>query len=377
MAISIEDGRLIGVVRRRFGVKLAAIAGVLGVSRPVLLPRRRRCRRDASQAGVTVLCPFVSTGSEQQFVVPPGVFSIGVSAVGGKGGAGATNSGSGGTGGAGAFGAVVIGQLAVTPGQVLYLEVAGNGQSAPDTGTAGAGGFNGGGGGVTSAAARPAAVAAARRTFARARVPRSSCTLGTSSDPRLLLAAGGGGGGAGLNGNGGAGGAAGPFLPRERPAPLRSAAGAAGKRGGSVAAGGAGGAGGTPFLVPPSSGTDGSAGQGGSGSAATRVHAGHRRRWRRWLVRRWRWRLGRLLQQRISRWWGRWWRRRQLRVARGKRHTGLDRHPIDHDQLSAPTQAAVVSPASLSFGTQPQSTISAPKRSRSPTAAPLRCSSPG
>jgi hypothetical protein len=361
MAISIENGRLIGVFRRRIGVKVAAIAGVLGVSLAGVASSAAALPPGCVQAGVTVLCPFVSSGSEQQFVVPPGVFSIGVSAVGGKGGAGATNSGSGGTGGAGAFGAVVIGQLAVTPGRVLYLEVAGNGHSAPDTGTAGAGGFNGGGGGVTiggSAASGGGGGASDLRTCPRASL---SCTLGTSSDPRLLLAAGGGGGGAGLNGNGGAGGAAGPVPATGAAGATAVGGGGAGGGGGSIAVGGAGGAGGSPFLVPPSSGTDGSAGQGGSGSAATGfTQAGG--------------------GGGGGGWYGGGGGGSGAFSSSGSVGGGggggagdsfaSPGATVTQDSTGtpaiiisyfAPTQAAVVSPASLSFGTQPQSTISAPK----------------
>ena len=86
---------------------------------------------------------FKSEGKEQEFKVPAGVTSVGVVAVGGVGGSGTANPGAG-PGGAGGLGAIVTGNLAVTPGQTLYVEVGGNGESGEGKG---AGGFNGGGSG--------------------------------------------------------------------------------------------------------------------------------------------------------------------------------------------------------------------------------------
>src|SRR5436189_1117682 len=58
---------------------------------------------------------FNSTGAEQQYVVPAGITSLRVTAIGAPGG--------GGAGGGKAH--KVTGELTVTPGQTLYLEVAG------------------------------------------------------------------------------------------------------------------------------------------------------------------------------------------------------------------------------------------------------------
>lgn len=115
---------------------------------------------------------FSYTGAEQTFTVPAFVTQIHVVAIGGTGADG------GGTGGGGAK---VVADIPVTPGQVLYLEVGGNGNST-------AGGFNGGadaggngaggGGGATDLRTCPA--------------------LGPCADSlgsRLLVAGGGGGGG--------------------------------------------------------------------------------------------------------------------------------------------------------------------------------------
>ena len=104
---------------------------------------------------------------EWTFVVPAGVTTVHVVAIGGKGGTGNFNVDGG-------FGAKVEGDLTVTPGRVLYLEVAGNGGQGNYA--AGAGG--GGGASDVRLLARAAGL--------------------TPSDPRLLIAGGGGGGGDGV-----------------------------------------------------------------------------------------------------------------------------------------------------------------------------------
>ncbi len=112
---------------------------------------------------------FLSTGAEQTFTVPEGVTSIQMVAIGGRGGDG-TPSGST-PGGSGGFGAIVGADIAVTPGQILFVEVAGNGASAA---SGGAGGFNGGGAGEPRLT--PVAAAGVPPTFAwgRARPGRRS-----------------------------------------------------------------------------------------------------------------------------------------------------------------------------------------------------------
>src|SRR5262249_9401481 len=66
---------------------------------------------------------FGFTGGEQTFTVPSGVTSIRVIAIGGHGGIGA-----GGT--AGGFGGWTVGDVAVKPGQTLFVDVGGNGGNA-------------------------------------------------------------------------------------------------------------------------------------------------------------------------------------------------------------------------------------------------------
>jgi|GEM_PF-1303027 len=129
---------------------------------------------------------FEFTGGEQTFTVPSGVHLISVNLVGGIGGDG---------GGQGGLPAVVTGDLEVAPGEVLYLEVGGNGE---DQSEGGEGGFNGGGGGLGAGGGGGASDI---RTE-----PRSAGLSSLSS--RLAIAGGGGGGGGNGVDSGGAGGAA-------------------------------------------------------------------------------------------------------------------------------------------------------------------------
>ena len=141
-----------------------------------------------AHAAETVTARFTFTGAEQAFVVPAGVTTLAVRAVGG-------------TGKGGGAPAEAKGNISVTPGQSLYVEVGGS-----PTGRAG--GFNGGGQGGNSTAGGGGG-ASDVRTVARA----SSGTL-TS---RLIVA--GASGGASSTGNaGGAAGAEGlPFEEGGKP----------------------------------------------------------------------------------------------------------------------------------------------------------------
>ena len=114
-----------------------------------------------------------TTPGEWTSVVAAGVTTVHVVAIGG-------NGGPGGFGVVGGFGAKVEGDLTVTPGRVLYLEVGGNGGD----GLYGAGA--GGGGGASDV-----------------RLLAGAAGL-TPSDSRLLIAGGGGGAGDGVSLNGGA-----------------------------------------------------------------------------------------------------------------------------------------------------------------------------
>lgn len=197
-------------------------------------------------SSATVTKVFNSTGSEQTFKVPDGVTSINVIAIGGKGGDG------GASGGAGGIGARVSANLSVTPGQVLFVNVGGNGSLvvAGFNNGGGLGGNNGtggqqpggGGGGATDI-----------RTNSRALVGNTLVTR--------LVTAGGGGGGGGRSGDlisiGGAAGFAGSSS-------IVPAGSGTGGSQGQGAAGGTGGQGATPTA----GGGNGQFGQGGGGGAS-------------------------------------------------------------------------------------------------------------
>jgi hypothetical protein len=177
---------------------------------------------------------FAYTSAEQSFVVPAGVTRVTVAASGAAGGTGGRGGGLGGR---------VTAELAVTPGQTLFVEVGG--------------GAWGGGGGRLDSMAGLGGGASDVRTCA---VAAACDTLGS----RLIVAGGGGGGGgnyltspaAGVGGRGGflaEGGADGVTLGGGGGGPGTAHAAGAG--------GVAGGAGGTAGTV----GTPGTGGTGGSG----------------------------------------------------------------------------------------------------------------
>jgi hypothetical protein len=108
-----------------------------------------RLRFAAVAAGATIVCAsilagtaanaaaldprtFTFTGSEQTYHVPAGISAVRIKAIGAPGGDKTFD-------GAGGYGARLVADLAVTPGQTLYVEVGGDGDdsSAP--------GWNGGG----------------------------------------------------------------------------------------------------------------------------------------------------------------------------------------------------------------------------------------
>ena len=179
---------------------------------------------------------FAYTGAEQTFTVPAGVGSVQVLAVGGTGGEQIGEEGGG-------EAAQVSGQLSVTPGEVLYVEVGGRGE--PGEGSA----FNGGGNGCCEEP-EPEASGGGGASDVRTS-PRA---LGLSPDPRLLVAGGGGGEALPAGGFGGAagnhGGASGQIH---------------GGGAGTQSGGGAGGVGRECPNEPGANGTAGSLGTGGEG----------------------------------------------------------------------------------------------------------------
>ncbi len=213
----------------------------------------------ASQAAAVTktFSSATNAGTTGTFVVPAGVTSIRVEAIGGKGGNtpafGAHPARTGG------YGALVSGNLPVVPGQTLYVYVAGNGENATENVTA-AGGANGGG----ASGGSPSFIAGAGGGGAsdvRTIAAPTSGSQTTSLESRLLVAAGGGGSAAADNagtignGNGGSAGQPGPS----------SYAGAAAQPGTANANGtGAGGAGGGGGCCTGQSGVLGEGGAAGS-----------------------------------------------------------------------------------------------------------------
>lgn len=235
-----DVGAALGVRPRSAGLRArAAIA--LGATCAALLA----CALSAGvalAAAPKVTETFESTGTEQSFTVPAGVTSLRVRAIG-EGGEDGTEVFSEAPA-AGGLGGVVAGQLAVTPGEVIYVEVA-----AP--------GFNGGGG-MSYGGGRGGGASDVRTASLGAE--------GTLESRVLVAAGGGGGGGSWEEGRGGAGGDAGLFggdgLFPEGSSQGHSPGGAAG----SLGAGGAGGN--ASSFEGPWSGESGSLGYGGLGGDA-------------------------------------------------------------------------------------------------------------
>jgi Glycine rich protein len=184
-----------------------------------------------SAAGPTATCTYTTAG-QATFVVPRGVASLHLVAIGGRGG-----------GPNGGLGALVSADLTVQRGARLYLEVGGNGGAVTPL-TGGAGGFNGGGAGGAATAAGGGGGGGASD------VRTSPASSGLSPDPRLIVAGGGGGA------NDGAGGAAGV-------AGTGVASGAGGGGAGTISTGGGGGSGATGG----NAGANGGLGGGGAGGA--------------------------------------------------------------------------------------------------------------
>jgi hypothetical protein len=188
-----------GVLRTRTAL-LGALAVLLGAPAVLGLPSGAFAAAPISQS--------FTTPGEQQFIVPPGVTSVQVTAVGGNGGPG-NGVVPGGTPG------TVTATLAVATGQTLYAEVAGNGQgtntSAAEEGRGGYGGGGVGGERIILFAGAPGGgggggASDVRTCPASAALP--ACGGQTSLASRLIVAGGGGGGGGiglptGAGGNGG------------------------------------------------------------------------------------------------------------------------------------------------------------------------------
>ena len=140
-----------------------------------------------------VTCTHNSTGAEGTFLVPAGVSSVLVSAVGGTGGTGSPSRDGLSEGGSGGAAGTATAAVSVVPSSTLFVEVGAGGADASLTGPSFEGSFNGGG--------------AARDFFSYdggsgggggASDVRTIARDGDGTLPsRLLVAAGGGGGGIG------------------------------------------------------------------------------------------------------------------------------------------------------------------------------------
>ena len=215
---------------------------------------------------------FSSTDSEQIFTVPAGVTSLNAALIGGASGLSAPMERG--------YGARVVADLAVTPGQVLYVEVAGNSAPVFDSTNHGIGGFNGGGKGG-SGLTWGGAGASDIRTAPRAQ--------GGSLATRLLVAGGAGGNGghsggtyggqagnAGQSGSPGAGGSPPPGGGGAGTASTGGSGGSAGSAGTSGTAGvlGTGGTGGDSGDKGGGGGGGGYYGGGGGGASGSYVAGG-------------------------------------------------------------------------------------------------------
>lgn len=127
---------------------------------------------EAPPASAAAVQGFVFVGHPVTFTVPPSVFNVDYVVRGAKGG------------GVGGLGAKVSGTLAVTPGQVLQLNVAGSGGN----GGYGGGGPGGPGGGVGDTGGNGGGASDIR-------VGACAASLSCGSSARVVVAGGGGGGG--------------------------------------------------------------------------------------------------------------------------------------------------------------------------------------
>lgn len=201
------------------GLWATALAGS-----PVALAARPCGSRGVfSQSGQTATCTYTTQATEGTFLVPAGVRTLRVTAIGAPGG---------GTGGG--LGASVVNTALPVPSRAskLYVDVGAGG-----SGGGGGGSFDGGGGGAGGGGGSSAILT----------VPRATATLTGNplTDSRLLVAGAGGG-----SGGGGVGGSAGDT----------SVTGAG--------AGGCGGAGAHGGVGPTDGSNGGGSGCGGSGDGS-------------------------------------------------------------------------------------------------------------
>ncbi len=200
---------------------------------------------------------FSSCGAEQCYLVPVGVTSVQISAIGAPGGGASSGEG---------FGAAVGAVVPVSSGQTLYVEVGGAGAASSGAGGA-LGGFNGGGAGGGSGGGGLGVGGDGGGGASDVRSASLSTSAELSLGSRLLVAGGGGGAASADLGDGqGVGGNA-----------DGSGSGSFAGMGGAAGGDGAGGAGGDGATCSPGAaniGLAGSFGQGGVGAVGTGTNGG-------------------------------------------------------------------------------------------------------
>jgi hypothetical protein len=226
----------------------------------------------ADDPGTTFDQTYTSVG-ETLFDVPAGVTAIDVVATGGRGASVSNINSNPVITAAGGFGATVTGHLTnLTPGQVLFLQVGGNG-TAGGIHSAGTGGFNGGGNALVETTAFDHFYNTGGGGGGASDIRTAPRADGLSPDTRLIVASGGGGGGHTVNSSTATGGNGGAGWSGSGAAGLGGARGAStGGDGGHGASSSAGG--GAGELGSGAAGTDGSLGQGGNGGSGPNNNPG-------------------------------------------------------------------------------------------------------
>lgn len=222
--------------RRLLGGVIGLVLAGSGLAMVAAQPALAACQ--------TGTATFALAGTEQCYVVPSGVVTVQITAIGAPG----ANQGFG-----GGSGAVVQALVPVGSGQTLYVEVGGPGTATNGiTATGAPGGFNGGGAGGNGTSGFSGGPSGGGASDVRT-VPSS--TGGQLSLGSRLLVAGGGGG---ATVNGGGGNADGP-----------GGGDFAGIGGGAGGIGGGGAGGDLPACnpLPATIGLPGTFGQGGAGGA--------------------------------------------------------------------------------------------------------------
>jgi hypothetical protein len=200
-----DDGRLRRPrspgARAVLAVLAALAAAALGGAPAALAASPCGASGQFSRSGTTATCTYASQSTEDTFVVPSGVSTVSVTALGAPGGATSTPFGAA----AGGLGAKVVNTgLPVTAGLPLWVDVGQAGPPFPGGNCSGpplvGGLFDGGAGNACSGGGGGSS--------ALLRAPRASAQLtgNPATDPRLLVAGGGGGAGAPAGANGGSAG---------------------------------------------------------------------------------------------------------------------------------------------------------------------------